>query len=126
MSDFTPVLYLKSSCPFCLKTAAYLHSIGVFEKLDIRSFWPGQEQEDRIRRELEKETGKTSFPTLQFAPGEYLTESDAIIVRYAAKSGVDPDSLSFYRYIVEGPVRRMREQFAEIRELKKTQGLDAA
>lgn len=125
MSDFVPVLYLKSSCPFCLKVAAYLQSIGVFDELRVRAFWPGDEREAAIRGELEGRSEKTSFPTLQFAAGEYMTESDAIIAHYAQKSGVDPDSISFFRYVVAGPMRRMREQFAEIRELKKAGGLDA-
>ncbi|MEN7538254.1 glutathione S-transferase N-terminal domain-containing protein [Aurantiacibacter flavus] len=117
MAEFAPILYLKSSCPFCLKVATYLASIGEFADMEIRAFWPDDPEDEVIRKELEGKTEKVSFPTLQFAPGEYMIESDAIIERYRQKSGIDPESLPFYQYVINGPMRRMREQFAEIKRL---------
>lgn len=117
MTTFKPVLYLKSSCPFCLKVATFLSEIGKFDTLETRAFWPGEKEEDAIRSELEGKTEKLSFPTLQFAPGAYMTESDAIIERFASESGIDPAELPFYDYVVNGPMRRMREQFAQIEKM---------
>lgn len=117
MTEFTPILYLKSSCPFCLKVAAFLAEAGVFGSLEIREFWPDDDREQVLREELSPHFEKISFPSLQYAPGQFMNESDAIIARYGDMLGLDPETMSFYRYVVDGPVRRMREQFLHIREL---------
>lgn len=119
MTEFTPILYLKSSCPFCLKVAAFLAEAGVFDRFEVREFWPDDEREAAIRDELSPHFKNVSFPALQYAPGEFMNESDAIIDRYAAKLGIDPEGLPFYRYILTGPLRGMREQFAQIRQLNE-------
>lgn len=122
MSGFKPVLYLKSSCPFCLKVAAFLSSAGVLDTLEIRDFWPEDERELAIRDELAPHFEKVSFPTLQYAPGEFMNESDAIIERYANQLGLDPDAMSFYQYVLRGPLRRLREQFRQLQELSQELG----
>jgi glutathione S-transferase len=116
-TEFKPVMYLKLNCPFCLKVAAFLEEAGVFGDFDVREFWPGDEREAAIRGELSPHVATISFPTVQVAPGEFLSESDSIIERFG--HGFDPNIMPFYRYILDGPVRRLREQFAEIKELNE-------
>lgn len=122
MAEFTPILYLKSSCPFCLKLAAFLSEAGVFGSMIIREFWPDDERETALREELSPHFDKVTFPALQYAPGQFMNESDAIIARYAGQLGLDPDRMPFFQYVVHGPVRQMREQFAQIKTLNQELG----
>lgn len=115
--DFRPILYLKLSCPFCLKVAAFLAEAGLFGNFKVRDFWPGDEREAPVRAELSPYVETVSFPTVQVAPGEFLAESDAIIARYAGAAGKDPAAMPFYQYVLDGPVRRLREQFRELKLL---------
>ena len=122
MAEFRPVLYLKSSCPFCLKVAAFLSEAGVFGTLVIREFWADDKEEQALRDELAPHFGKVTFPTLQYAPGRFMNESDAIIARYANELGLDPERMSFYQYVLRGPMRRMREQFSQIQAMNRELG----
>ena len=127
MPEFKPVLYLKASCPFCLKVAAFLSEIGAFDKFELRQFWPDEDdqREAPIRAELAAHFEQASFPTVQYAPGKFLNESDAIIAHYADCYGIDAQALPFYRYVIEGPIRRMREQFRTINELSERLSAEA-
>jgi len=117
--EFKPVLYLKLSCPFCLKVAAYLSEAGVFDRFELRAFWPDDGNEAAIRNELAPHLEKVTFPALQFAPGEFVADSDAIIERYRSETGADPAELPFYNYVLNGAFRRLRENFQEIRQLQE-------
>lgn len=117
--QFTPILYLKASCPFCLKVAAFLAEAGVFSSLDVREFWPDDEREQAIRDELAPHFETVTFPTLQYGQGVYMNESDRIIGHFADELALDPDTMPPYRYVTQGPVRRLREQFAQIRALER-------
>jgi hypothetical protein len=75
-----------------------------------------------LREELSPHFDKVTFPTLQYAPGQFMNESDAIIARYADQLGLGPDRMPFFQYVVQGPVRRMREQFAQIKTLNQKLG----
>lgn len=118
-SEFRPVLYMKRNCPFCLKVAAVLAETGQFADVELRAFWPGDENEAAIRAELAPHLEKVTFPTLQVEPGRYIADSDAIVALYAQKAGVDPAKLPFYDYILAGPFRRLREAFQESQELQR-------
>lgn len=118
MADFKPVLYLKLSCPFCLKVTAFLSEAGIFSDFEIKAFWPGDAEEQALRAELAPHLEKITFPALQYAPGEFLADSDGIIDRYSRETGADPATLPFYNYVLEGPVRRLRETFVQIRDLE--------
>ena len=119
MSEFKPVLYMKISCPFCLKLAAFLVEAGIWDRFEFRNFYEGDENEATIRAELAPHFEKASFPTLQYAPGQYMAESDDIIARYAEELGLDPATMPFYQYIMTGVFRRIRENFMELIRLRK-------
>lgn len=112
-------LYLKLSCPFCLKVAAFLAAIGRFGDVDVKAFWPGDEAEEAIRTELAPLARTISFPTLRLANGAIIAESEEIVAHYAALSGRAPADLPFYQYVLAGPYRRLRENFQEIKALKE-------
>ena len=94
MTDaFTPTLYLKQGCPFCFKLRLFLLESGQLDRFALREFAPGTAEEDAVKTELAPHVDKPTFPTAQVAPGEYLKDSDALIVRYADETGVEPQSL---------------------------------
>ncbi len=119
MPEFKPVLYMKISCPWCLRLAAFLSEAGIWDRFEIRGFYEGDENEAAIRAELAEHFEKASFPTLQYEPGKYMIESGDIIARYAEELRLDPDKMSFYQYVVTGPMRRSRETFQEMMRLRK-------
>ena len=119
MPDFKPVLYMKISCPWCLKLAAFLAEAGIWDDFEVRGFYEGDENEAAIRAELAQHYAKASFPTLQYEPGKYMIESGDIIDRYAAKLGLDPEKMSFYQYVLAGPLRANRERMVELMRLRK-------
>ncbi|KPF56975.1 hypothetical protein IP65_02640 [Novosphingobium sp. AAP1] len=116
---FRPVLYLKRSCPFCLKAVAFLTEAGQLDSVELRAFWPGDEDEAPIRAALAPHLDKVTFPTLEVEPGRFIADSDAIVALYAQKAGLDPATAPFYQYVMAGPFRRLREAFAEQQELEK-------
>lgn len=121
MSDasFTPVLYLKDKCPFCLKTRLFLLEAGLLGRFEIREFVPGDDKEQAIRAELAPHFEKVTFPTVQVAPGQYLNESDAIIARYAGEAHVDPKTLPAFSAYTDGVLPQLFNLYRENAELKK-------
>lgn len=116
--DFRPVLYLKAKCPFCLKVQIYLLEAGVLGEIEQREFAVGSALETEIRAELAQHFEVASFPTLQVAPGQYLSESDDIIALYAARSGVRPESCGVYTSFMQGMLPRQIELYAEVARLQ--------
>lgn len=121
-ADARPILYLKRSCPFCLKVMAVLGETGQLGEVEVRAFWPGDEFEAPIRAALEPRLARVTFPALDCGAEGIIADSDAIVARYAARAGVDPASLPFYQYVLAGPFRAMRDSFLEIRTLKERLG----
>lgn len=93
---FRPVLYAKHGCPFCLKVRLFALEANISERLEIREFAPGSVAETAIRGELEQVLDKVGFPTVQFAPGRYVAESDDIVAELSAMSGRRPETLPVY------------------------------
>ncbi len=119
MSDFKPVLYMKTSCPWCMRLAAFLVEAGIWDRFEFRNFYEGDENEAAIRAEVAEHFEKASFPTLQYEPGKYMIESGDIIAKYADELGLDPENMPFYQYFMNGPMRRNRETFQELMRLRK-------
>jgi glutathione S-transferase len=97
MSDpFVPVLYLKHNCPHCLKVRLFLLEADLLNRFVLREFVPGDHQEEAIRGELAPHFDKVTFPTLQYAPGHYMHDSDAIIAWIAGERGIDRAALPIF------------------------------
>ncbi len=55
-----PVLFIKPSCPWCREVVAFLDEHGVpYHQVDI-------DQDDEARRTMEKVSGQTNVPTLDW------------------------------------------------------------
>ncbi|SCB29732.1 glutathione S-transferase N-terminal domain-containing protein [Rhizobium hainanense] len=121
MSEPTkPAIYVRRSCPFCLKVKLFLLEAGLMDAVAIHEFEPGSQQEDDIRAELAKKLDTVSFPAAQLEPGRYLTESDAIIALLAARAGRDPADMPVLTSYVEGALKPMMALWKENFELKAT------
>ncbi|WP_068091964.1 glutathione S-transferase N-terminal domain-containing protein [Novosphingobium rosa] len=117
-TPFRPVLYLKDRCPWCLKLRLFLLEAGMIGRFELRVFVPGDDLEAAMRAELEPHVEKVTFPIAQIAPGQYLTDSGAIIDHYAQEAGVDVASLTTLDQYVRGPLATMAALRKEIAELK--------
>ena len=115
-----PVVYVKRSCPFCLKVKLFLLEAGLMETVAIHEFEPGSQQEHDIRSELAGRLDKVSFPVARLGAGRYLTESDAIITLLAARAGRDPADMPVLTSYVEGALKPMMALWKENFELKTT------
>ena len=118
--SFRPVVYLKEKCPFCMKVRIFLLESGLQDHVEVKDFAPGADQEKAIRGELEPHLEKVSFPAAQPAPGQYMTDSDAVIGRLASDAG-RPAQGPVLKAYVEGPFQQLMNLFRENMELKKQQ-----
>lgn len=121
MSELTkPAIYVRRSCPFCLKVKLFLLEARLMDAVAIHEFEPGSQQEDDIRAELARQLDTVSFPAVKLGPDRYLTESDAIIALLAARAGRDPADMPVLTSYVEGALKPMMALWNENFELKAT------
>ncbi len=95
MTEFTPVLYLKAGCPHCFRLRLFLLETGQLDQFEKREFTPGESSEADLRAELAPHFAKVTFPTVQYAPGQFQNESNDLIARYS--DGVDAATLAVFR-----------------------------
>ncbi len=117
--SFTPVIYLKEKCPFCMKIRIFLLESGMAGDVVVRDFAPGTNEEQAIRSELAQHLEKISFPTAQLAPGQFLSDSDGIIKQLAEGAKVDAAALPVLTAYLTGPFQQIMTLYRENAELKK-------
>lgn len=115
----TPALFLKAGCPFCLKVRLFLLESGQLDRVALREFVPGTEEEVQIRDLLAPAVEKVSFPAAELTPGNFTTESDAIVEFFAERAGIAPDDLPTYQSYVTGVFRNLGALYRENLDLKK-------
>lgn len=116
---FTPVLFLKAGCPFCLKVRLFLLEAGQLDRVALREFVPGTEEETEIRDLLAPAVEKVSFPTAELTPGAFTTESDAIVAFFAERAGITPGDLPTYQSYLTGVFMNLGALYRENLDLKK-------
>lgn len=116
---FRPVLYLKSTCPHCLKLRIFLLEAGLLERFDHRIFTQGDDAEAAIRADLSAHFDKVTFPTVQYEPGRFIKDSDAIIAHYAAAAGLNVAGLSVFGAYAQGVLPKYMETRRELTALKQ-------
>lgn len=112
-----PVLFVKHTCPFCLKLRLYLLEAGLLDTVSLRES-RSEAEEDAMKAELAPHLAKVTFPAMRFGD-EYMTESDAIIARFVADGGPAPEQLPTYQAYVDGPFSQLQVLHLEIAELKR-------
>lgn len=118
-APFTPTVYLKAGCPFCLKVRLFLLEAGQLDSVVLREFVPGTEEETEIRGLLDPVVEKVTFPTAELTPGNFTTESDAIVVHFAERAGVKPEALPTYQSYLTGVFKNLGTLYRENMDLKK-------
>jgi glutathione S-transferase len=117
-SDFTPIVYVKHGCPFCLKLRLFLLEAGLLDQVKfIEAATP--ESHQVLVDDLTAKNGKASFPAAEIEPGEYLADSDALVVHFAKMAGLDPEHLPTYQAYVGGVFPRLHQIYRENMDLKK-------
>lgn len=127
-SEFKPILYLKESCPSCYKVRLFLLESGLIHGFEQREFAAGDEREQAVKDELAPHFEKVTFPTVQYAPGKYMRESDDIIAHYAHQHGVRSSGLhifSIYNDILLPRLRRLNRENKELKQQLEQQALKA-
>jgi hypothetical protein len=115
---FRPVVYLKDLCPWCFRFRLFLLESGLEHRFDLRVFVPGDAEEAAIREELAPHFDKVTFPTVQAAPGEFLTDSAALVAHYAAEAGIVVRDLKLLDQYERGPLARLGALRRELQDLK--------
>jgi hypothetical protein len=113
-TPFRPVVYVKRECPFCMKLMIFLREAGYWDKVELRTFVTGDDAEAGIRAELEPHIEKLSFPVAQVAPGDYRTESDALIDYFADASGFDRKDAVLLDYYLGGMFPKYIDMFKRL------------
>ena len=119
--DTKPVLFVKHTCPFSFKVRLFLLEAGIADQVELREASTAEE-EDALRADLVDHLDKVSFPTVRFGDGDYLAESEDIVARFAALSGVRPETLPAFRAYVDGPFAQLLTLYRENAELRKRLG----
>ncbi|MDX9873385.1 MAG: hypothetical protein RBS88_00625 [Spongiibacteraceae bacterium] len=113
-----PTLYLKHSCPFCLRLRIFLTEAQLADQVDFIVFEDGDATHQALRQQMEARGLKPSFPALKTADGEFETGTDDLIARFTSQHNIDTAQLQLLPYYESGVFVRMRELFMENRKLK--------
>ena len=101
---FKAKAYVKEGCPFSFKFLVFMAEAGLLDRIEIVRMKPQDPALEAEKEKLGKRLGKAvTFPTVEVAPGEFQTDSDRLIDRYAAEVGLTPDGqpvLSFYKQTI--------------------------
>jgi glutaredoxin len=111
-------IYLKKTCPYCLKLRIFLTEAGLADRFDFTVFSDGDETHKSLRARMQAAGQEPGFPAAEFEPGKLSTGTDDLIARLALDAGVDPSKLPLLAYYSEGVFCRHVDMFKELRQLK--------
>jgi glutaredoxin len=119
MNASAPVkVYLKKTCPYCLKLMIFLTEAGIAGRADFIVFADGDEMHKSLRSRMQAAGQEPSFPAAELEPGKLSTGTDALIAHFAKDAGIDPAALPLLSYYSEGVFQKYGEMFRELRQLK--------
>ncbi len=119
MNANAPVrIYLKNTCPFCLKLRIFLTEAGLADRAEFITFADGDATHESLRSRLQAAGQEPSFPAAELEPGKLTTGTDHLIGHFAKQSGVSPATLPLLAYYSEGVFKKYGEMFRELRQLK--------
>jgi hypothetical protein len=102
--EFKAKAYVKHGCPFSFKFLVFMAEAGLLDRIEIVRMKPDDPGYEAEKQKLDKHLGKSAtFPVVEVEPGQYATDSDRLIERYAAEAGMKPDAmpvLSFYKQTI--------------------------
>ncbi len=99
--EFRAKAYVKDKCPFSFKFLVFMSEAQLLDRIEIVRMNPHDTEFEPTKKRLSEQLGKAmTFPTVEIAPGKYMTDSDRVIEHYAAQAGINPGAmpvLSFYK-----------------------------
>ena len=99
--DVKAKAYLLDGCPFSFKFWLFMVESGLTNHLEVIRCAPQQADFAATKAMLSARLGKpATFPTVEVEPGEYRSDSDALIREYATRYDIDVSAcpaLAFYR-----------------------------
>ena len=111
-------IYLKKSCPFCLKLRIFLTEAGLADRAEFIAFADGDETHQSLRSRMQAVGQEPSFPAAELEPGKLMTGTDDLIAHFAKQGNVRPETLPLLSYYSEGVFKKYGEMFRELRQLK--------
>ena len=103
-NEFKAKAYVKEGCPFSFKFLVFMAEAGLLDRIEIVRMNPDDANFETEKEKLGKRLGKAvTFPIVEVEPGQYQTDSDRLIDRYAAEAGLTPDTqpvLSLYKQTI--------------------------
>lgn len=111
-------IYLKKSCPFCLKLRIFLTEAGLADGMNFVVFADGDATHESLRARMKAAGQEPSFPAAELEPGKLSTGTDPLIAHFAGEANVKPESLPLLKYYSEGVFPKYGEMFRELRQLK--------
>lgn len=113
---FKAKAYLKNGCPFSFKFWLFMVESGLADRIEVVRCDPASAEFEQTKARLSAALGKpASFPTVEVEPGRYLSDSDALIARYAGENDIEADSLPALAFYTE-------TLFPQIVELHESHG----
>lgn len=101
MPDFTPTAWVRTNCPYSFKFRLFVTEAGLATAFRFIPMDPDSAEFAPEKAELDRRAGRvTVFPTVEVAPGRFMSDSDALIAHFAAERGIDETglaTLAFYR-----------------------------
>lgn len=111
-------LYLKNTCPFCLKIRIFLTEARIADRFDFVVFADGDDTHKALRKRMEAAGQSPSFPAAELEEGKLMTGTDDLIARFAKEAAVEPAALPLLAYYSAGVFPRYGEMFRELRQIK--------
>jgi glutaredoxin len=116
-----PNIYLKKTCPFCLKLRVFLSEALLADGFNLIVFEDGDDPHRELRSRMEASGQQPSFPAVELTPGKLETGTDELISRIADQAGVVPASMPLLNYYSDGVFAQYGQMFRELRELRSAQ-----
>ena len=113
----SPTVYLKRTCPFCLKLRIFLTEAEIGDDFNYVVFDDGDETHKALRARMQDAGQEPAFPAVDFGDGKMVTGTDDLIARFAAEAKVDPAGMPLLSYYVGGVFPKYGEMFRELRAL---------
>ncbi len=118
MTATRPKIYLKHTCPYCLRLRIFLTEAGIADRFEFVVFEDGDDTHQALRARMQAAGQQPSFPAAELAEGQLTTGTDELIARFAKDAGVDAATLPLLAYYTTGVFRRHTEMFKELKALK--------
>ena len=112
MSEFTPIAYIKTNCPFSFKFRLFVTESGLTENFAFVELDVNAPSHTVDKANLKAMIGHAhTFPVVEVSAGEYIDDSDALISHFAGLHGVDHSQLATLNFYRNGLIPTFLEMF---------------